>query len=185
MKLAIVYCSQTGHTKRYAEWLADEFGITAIPLKQVDSLNISEADLVVFCTWYHAAGLTKAAWLKKQLEIHPEEKFVVLGVGATPMPCEEWPESEHEQAFCNSFPKEKYPNLVHFYAQGGFRFDKLGAFDKVAMKIYFHMMKKDKNSKDRDLVALKEMQRGFDGTKREYLEPLISYLRLRLEENKR
>ena len=96
MKLAIVYCSQTGHTKRYAEWLADEFGITAIPLKQVDSLTISEADLVVFCTWYHAAGLTKAAWLQKQLEIYPEEKFVVLGVGATPMPCEEWPESEHE-----------------------------------------------------------------------------------------
>ena len=124
MKLAIVYCSQTGHTKRYAEWLADEFGITAIPLKQVDSLTIAEADLVVFCTWYHAAGLAKAAWLQKQLEIYPEEKFVVLGVGATPMPCEEWPESEHEQAFCNSFPKEKYPNLVHFYAQGGFRFDK-------------------------------------------------------------
>lgn len=81
--------------------------------------------------------------------------------------------------------KRNIPISFIFYAQGGFRFDKLGAFDKVAMKIYFHMMKKDKNSKDRDLVALKEMQRGFDGTKREYLESLISYLRLSLEENKR
>lgn len=177
MNIAIIYCSQAGHTKRYAEWLAEEFGVEATPFAQVHTVDIAAMDKVIFCSWYHAAGLTKATWLQKQLERYPMDKFVVLGVGATPMPCDEWPESNHEHAFRNKFPEPQYKELIHFYAQGGFEYGKLGSFDKVAMRIYFHMLEKGKDTAQRDLDAVAQMRKGFDGSKREYLDPLIAYIR--------
>lgn len=73
--------------------------------------------------------------------------------------------------------KSFWNNLVYFYAQEGFDFKKLGTLDKVAMKIYFHMLEKSAAENPRDGVALSNMRGGFDGTNKAYLAPLLSYVR--------
>ena len=71
---------------------------------------------------------------------HPEKRYVVIAVGATPMPCDLWPASEHEEAFRRSFPADSYPDLPWVYCRGGFHFERLGVMDKIAMRIYFKML---------------------------------------------
>ena len=78
MKLAIVYCSQTGHTKRYAEWLADEFGITAIPLKQVDSLTILRRTLWCFVLGIMLQVLQKLLGYKNNSKYTPKKNLSSL-----------------------------------------------------------------------------------------------------------
>lgn len=56
-KPVIVYCSQTGFTKRYADWLAEEYGCRAIPFKERKAADIENASVVIFCSWFHAGGL--------------------------------------------------------------------------------------------------------------------------------
>lgn len=169
----IVYCSQTGFTKRYADWLAEEYGCSAIPFKQRKTADIENASVVIFCSWFHAGGLKGAKWLQSMLSEYSEKPFIVVGCGAYPMPCERWPQSDIDEAFERSLSCSTHPNVECFYCQGGFNFDSLGAPDKMAMRMFFKMLEKKREEDPRNAEVLETMRDGFDGTNRKYLEPAI------------
>ena len=172
MKAAIVYCSQTGHTEKYARWLADRLGCEATPFSKRASVDLDAIDILVFCSWFHAASIKGSKWLKREMAARPGLDVVLLATGATPMPGTGWSnEEEIEQAFRRSFPKDDYPDLPHFYCHGGYDFEKLGAVDKAAMRMFYKMNEKDADPKTREMLAT--MRAGFDGTRREYLAPVI------------
>ena len=111
MRIYIVYCSQTGFTEKYAKWLADDLNTAAVPYAERNKLDLSNIDLLIFCSWFHAASLKGAKRFRAYMRRHPEKRYAVAAVGATPMPCEEWPASEHEAAFRRSFPADDYADL--------------------------------------------------------------------------
>ena len=94
--VAVVYCSQTGFTKRYAEWLAEELGCTAIPYARRSGIDLSKTDVLVFCSWFHAASIKGATWFKRAMRENPALQVAVLATGATPMPCDMRSASEVE-----------------------------------------------------------------------------------------
>lgn len=175
-KPVIVYCSQTGFTKRYADWLAEEYGCRAIPFKERKAADIENASVVIFCSWFHAGGLKGAKWLKGMLTEYPEKHFVVVGCGAYPMPSEKWPQSEIDEAFEKSLSCSVHPNVECFYCQGGFNFDGLGTPDKVAMRMFFKMLEKKREDDPRNAEVLETMRGGFDGTDRKNLETAIEHI---------
>ena len=61
--------------------------------------------------------------------------------------------------------------MPHFYCHGGYDFEKLGAVDKAAMRMFYKMNEKDADPKTHEMLAT--MRAGFDGTRREYLAPVI------------
>ena len=179
MRTVIVYCSQTGSAKRYAHWLAEELGCAVAPLRDLKEAA-TDADLVVLCSWFHAAALKGAKRFRAYMAAHPEKRYAVVAVGATPMPSELWPAAEHEEAFRHSFPAEQYPDLPWCYCQGSFRFERLGATDRLMMRIYFKMLEGEaKRGSERSATALAQMRAGYDGCERSYLEPLLDELRRR------
>ena len=179
MKSAVVYCSQTGSAKTYANWMAEELDCKP---EQLDNIEIAAADaeLVVLVSWFHAASIKGTKRFQAYMDKHPEKRYAVVAVGATPMPCELWPASEHEEAFRRSFPADRYPDLPWAYCRGGFHFERLGTLDKIAMRIYFKMLEGEitKGNK-REQIALDGMRKGFDECNRAYLEPLLEQLGLR------
>lgn len=177
MKQAIIYCSQTGFTKKYAQWLAEDLGCEAVLFADRGSIVFGKIDLLVFCSWFHAASIKGAKWLKKVMADNPELEVVVIATGASPMPCETWPASEIGNAFRKTFPESEYPDLPHFYCQGGFDYDRLGAPDKIAMRMFFKMNAKTAETDPKAAEMLRIMKGGFDGTRREYLEPVLEYIR--------
>lgn len=178
MKTAIVYCSQTGHTKKYADWLAEELDCRALPYAERAAVDLSDMDLLVFCSWFHAASIMGAKWLKKVISAHPELELVLLATGANPMPCEEWPASDIENVFHRTFPEDECPELAHFYCQGGFDFDRLGMPDRIAMRMFFKANAKAAETDSKVAEMLRVMKAGFDGTRREYLEPVLDHIRV-------
>ena len=177
MSTAIVYCSQTGFTERYARWLAEELGTRAVPFAERTSSSVAIAKTLVFLGWFHAGGLKGARWLREVMDGRRERRYVVVGVGAYPMPSEEWPKSETDAAFEHAFPSDRYPDLARFYCQGGFDFDRLCTLDKLAMRAFFRMQAKAAETDPRVAFALDAMREGFDGTRREYLQPVLEHLR--------
>lgn len=175
MTKAILYCSQTGFTKKYAEWLSEDLACEALPYAQRGQLDLDALDLLVFCSWFHAASVKGAKWLKEAMVQHPGLKVVVVVTGASAMPGDPLSrEGEVEEAFRRTFPADEYPELPWFYCRGGFDFSRLGAADKVAMRMFFHM--NGKKAQDDPVLAqqLQAMEAGFDGMERAYLDPVLS-----------
>ncbi len=177
MNIAIVYCSQTGHTKKYADWLAEDLKCKAVPYAERNTVDLGSLDALVFCSWFHAASIKGSKWLKRVMRDYPSLHAVVLATGATPMPCEMWPASEVEKAFRRTFPEADYPDLPHFYCHGGFDYERLGAPDKIAMRMFFKANAKAAETDPKAAEMLRVMGEGFDGTRREYLDPVIACIR--------
>lgn len=110
MNIAVVYCSQTGFTEKYARWLAEDLRCEAYPYRERDEVDVGMLDVLVFCGWFHAATIKGSKWLKCVLADCPGLKCVLLATGATPMPGSGWSdEKEVEAAFERCFPEAEYP----------------------------------------------------------------------------
>ena len=86
MKSIVIYNSQTGFTKQYAEWIAEAASCECVNIKQAAKKNLLDYDAVVFGSWFMAGTLAKLAWFRKQIPSLSAagKKLVVFAVGATP-----------------------------------------------------------------------------------------------------
>ena len=67
MKSIVIYNSQTGFTKKYAEWIAEAAACECVEFKQAAKLNLADYDAIVFGSWCMAGSITKLTWFKKQM----------------------------------------------------------------------------------------------------------------------
>ena len=64
-KAGVIYCSKTGFTRKYAEWLAEALGCEAVPYHQAAKTNWADCDTVIFASWFHAGRIQKLDWFKR------------------------------------------------------------------------------------------------------------------------
>ena len=65
MKTLIVYTSQTGFTKRYAEWIAEKSEADIFNLKDVQKKKeafFNEYDAIIYAGWCMAGKVVKLEW---------------------------------------------------------------------------------------------------------------------------
>lgn len=173
MRMVVVYSSQTGFTKRYAEWIADELNCTAVSLDDDPRFDAAGFDVVVLGGWFHAGGLVGKKWLIRQRAAHPETHFVVFAVGATPT---EWTDMVDE-ALARELPSPDYDDVERFYLRGGFAYERLSMPNKLAMKLFFKMQEKNAKSDPHAAEMLSGMRGGFDGTDRATIAPVVECAR--------
>ncbi|MBC5582599.1 hypothetical protein H8S61_00070 [Eggerthella sp. NSJ-70] len=174
MSTVVAYSSQTGFTKRYAEWIAEELGCEAVSLDDEARFDAGAFDTVVFGGWFHAASLVGGKWLKRQRAAHPETKFVAFAVGATPAA---WTDMVDEGMAC-AFPSPEFEGMPRFYLRGGFAYERLSMPNKLAMKMFFKMQAKAAESDPRAAEMLEGMRGdGFDGTDRAAIAPVVACAR--------
>ncbi|MFR9168267.1 MAG: flavodoxin domain-containing protein, partial [Gordonibacter urolithinfaciens] len=111
MSAIVVYASQTGFTRRYAEWIAEELGCGAVPVERADAIDAGACDVIVFGGWLHAGGLVGKKWLARTRAAHPGTPFVAFAVGATPP---EWTDMVDE-AMAREFPSPELDDVERFY----------------------------------------------------------------------
>lgn len=157
---AIVYTSNAGSTKEYAEMLAAKTGIHAFELS---SGEIPESAEVIYFGWVMGGdiqGLSKAREMFGTLK-------AVVAVG---MMVSEKTKTEvsEKNAVVEPF----------FYLPGEFNIKKLKGMYKMMMSMMLRMMKgKVKESGDPDdKRALELFENGFNGVKEEKLELIIEFL---------
>lgn len=175
MKAIVIYNSQTGFTKRYAEWIAEELGCEAVPWKRRTSVDLGSYDLTIFGSWIHASSITGSKWAKEQIASHPEKKFAFFTVGSSPVKADGSLDEKVKTTFDSEFSQTDYPNLSCFYLPGGFAYEKLGLPDKLIMKVLFSQVDKIAESDPEGAALFKRMQEGFDETARENITSIINY----------
>lgn len=173
MSTVVVYSSQTGFTKRYAEWLAEELGCQVVSLGDEPRFDASGFDVVVLGGWLHAGGLAGKKWLARAREKHLQTRFVVFAVGATPV---EWTDMV-EEALAKELPSPEFDDVERFYLRGGFAYERLSLPNKLAMKMFFKMQEKQAATDPRAAEMLSGMRGGFDGTDRAAIAPVVARVR--------
>lgn len=158
--MKIVYTSNAGSTKRYAEMLSKRLGFEAVELSKASE----ESGEAVYLGWVMAGDIQGLSEARKKFG----NLKAIAAVGM--MPSEKSKEEVRE--------KNKITEPF-FYLPGEFNLKKLKGMYKMMMGMMLKMMKsKVKDSDDpSDLKALELFEKGFDGVKEENLDELVEALK--------
>ena len=172
MKTLIIYTSQTGFTKKYAQWLADEMKADVYDLKDARKKEagfFDAYDAIVYAGWVMAGKVVKIDWILGKAEGWKEKRLAVMAVGGSPND-----NPDVEMTLKNLIPDGQSPYMKAFYCQGGYDYDKMKVPFKLAMKMFTGALKSKKDEKSQQMAAY--ISRSYDISDIKFIEPVVEYL---------
>jgi hypothetical protein len=158
---AIVYESETGFTKKYAELLSQELQIPAYERKLAEGF-LGNGDDIIYMGWLCANAIVGYG---KASKLYNAEAACGVGMAAPSIKMQ------------NDLEK-KYPDVKVFYLHGGYAVEKLKGFNKLFMKVFSKItcksLSKKQDKTKEDIMMMELMRNGGDYVKVENLEPIIS-----------
>ena len=172
MKTLVVYTSQTGFTKRYAQWLAEKMDADIYNLKEVQkkaNSSFTEYDAIVYAGWCMAGKVVKTNWFFEKARNWKDKRLALIAVGGSPND-----NPDVEVAMENMLTDEQKSYIKAFYCQGGFNHEKMNLPSKLAMKAFVATLRKSKNEKEREVASF--IDHSYDISDIKFIEPVVEYL---------
>ena len=172
MKTAVIYTSQTGFTKRYAEWICEKANADIFELKEAQKKEASffdSYDAVIYAGWCMAGKVVKMNWFLEKAANLKGKKLAIVAVGASP---KENPDVD--VAMNNLLSEEQKQYIKTFFCQGGIDYDKMKLPSKLAMKMFVNTLKKSKDEKQREQGSF--LDHSYDISDVKFVEPIIEFL---------
>lgn len=154
---AIVYKSNTGYTKQYAEMLGKSLKVPAYNLKEA-KLKLKKNDEIVFLGWICA---TKIQGLSK---IKNYNVKCIGAVGVYPA----------EKNYIESLIQANKVNVELFYLRGGLDFNKLTRLKKKVLQFVGNMMEKENKAENQEMIKL--LKNGANYVSDKNLKPILEYI---------
>ncbi len=171
MKIHIICNSKTGFTKQYADWISEEIGGSVQQYKGFSEAVINADDLVIFGSRLHAGKIEYLSKVKARLQNH--RNFIVYTVGGVPGNVTE----AVDKIWAGNFTEEELARIPRFYMQGGINYEKMGFLDRTMMKTAAKVMNRQNDMNAADKAFAKSIQNSYDISSREYIRPLVDYVR--------
>lgn len=172
MRTVIIYNSQTGFTKRYAEWIAEETGADCLELSIAKKKDLSIYETIIFGGWACAGGISKIGWFKSNIDKWRDKKLIVFCVGGSPID-----NPEIETALERNFNESERKKVKLFYCPGGFNYEKMSAPSKIMMKMFVKTLKAKKDKTEEEQIMVKMISSSYDISDKKYIEPILQYLK--------
>lgn len=172
MKTIIIYNSQTGFTKRYAEWIAEAAEADCIELSAAKKKDLTAYEAIVFGSWACAGSISKISWFKGNIDKWAGKKLIVFCVGASPIE-----NPEVEIALSQIFNESERKKAALFYCPGGLNYDKMAAPSKLMMKLFAKSLKAKKVKTQEDELMIKMISSSYDIAGKQYIEPILQCLK--------
>lgn len=151
MKTIVIYTSQTGFTKRYAQWIAEAPGADCLTLSAAKKENLDAYEAIIFGGWACAGGISRLGWFKNNMDQWVDKKLIAFCVGASPMDS-----PEIEPALRRNFTEAERERISVFYCPGGLNYEKMPAPSRLLMKMFVRTLKakKDKTETDQEMIRM-------------------------------
>ena len=172
MKTIVIYNSQTGFTKRYAEWIAEEAGADCLELSDAKKKDLAAYEAIIFGGWACAGSISKLSWFKSNIDKWADKKLIAFCVGASPIE-----NPEIEPALKQNFTESELKKVSIFYCPGGFNYEKMSAPSKLAMKMFIKALKAKKDKTEKEQEMIKMISSSYDISDRKYIEPILECLK--------
>lgn len=171
MKTIVIYNSQTGFTKRYAEWIAEKSGADCYKLSEAKKKRLDSYDAIIYGGWACAGGISKLSWFKGNINKWKGKKLIAFCVGGSPLE-----NPEIEPALKKNFSEDEMNNVNVFYCPGGFNYEKMSTTSKLMMKIFIKTLKAKKDKTEEDEVMIKMISSSYDISDIKYIEAILACL---------
>ncbi|MCR5099651.1 MAG: flavodoxin domain-containing protein [Lachnospiraceae bacterium] len=174
MKTLIIYTSQTGFTKRYAEWIADRLNGDLLDLKDAQRKTdeyFEEYGVICYGGWAMAGSLVKAKWFLGKAVNWQDKRLAMFCVGGSP---NDNPDVDIFLQDALSEEQKKYIKV--FYCQGGFNYERMKAPSKLAMKMFVSALRNKKDATEKEKIMAEKMASSYDISDIKFIEPIVSYL---------
>lgn len=172
MRTIVIYNSQTGFTKRYAQWIAEETGADCLELSQAKKKNLSEYEAIIFGSWACAGGISKLGWFKGNIDKWADKKLIAFCVGGSPADS-----PEVGPALKQNFKEPEFKNVNVFYCPGGFNYEKMSAPSRLMMKMFIKTLKSKKDKTEAEQEMIKMISASYDISDKKYIEPILECLK--------
>ncbi len=172
MKTIVIYNSQTGFTKRYAEWIAEATGADCLELSAAKKKDLTTYEAIIFGGWACAGRINKISWFKGNIDKWTDKKLIAFCVGASPID-----NPEIEVALRQNFNEPELKKVKTFYCPGGFNYEKMSAPSKLMMKMFLKTLKAKKEKTTEEQIMIKMVSSSYDISDKKYIEPILQYLK--------
>lgn len=172
-KIAVVYTSKYGTTRKYAEWIAEEVGANLFDAYKCKGSDIDTYDVIVYGGAVHAGGIMGIKFLKKNIDRFKDKAVFCFAVGLTV----DQPENQQQCREIN-FVK-KLEGLPCRFFNGGYDPEKVRGFDKKMMNMIKKMLssKKPDEVTEADLRLMEAIEKGVDLTERSSIADFAAELK--------
>lgn len=171
MKTVVIYNSQTGFTKRYAEWIAEAAGADCFELASAKKKDLDAYEAIVFGGWACAGSISKLGWFKNNASKWTGKKLIVFCVGGSPID-----NPEIEQFLKRNLKEPEFRNVSAFYCPGGFHYEKMSAPSRLMMKMFINTLQAKKDKTEAEQVMVKMISSSYDISDKKYIEPILQCL---------
>lgn len=171
MKSIVIYNSQTGFTKHYAQWIAEAAGADCLTLSDAKKQSLAAYDTIIFGGWACAGSIRKINWFKSNIEKWADKKLIAFCVGASPL---ESPEIE--LALKQNFKEPALKKVNVFYCPGGLNYEAMSAPSKLMMKMFVKTLKAKKDKTEAEQEQIKIMSASYDISGKKYIKPIMNSL---------
>lgn len=172
MKIVVIYNSQTGFTKRYAEWIAEATGADCLELSVAKKKDLTAYEAIIFGGWACAGSISKISWFKGNIDKWADKKLIAFCVGGSPID-----NPEIEVALNQNFNESERKRVKTFYCPGGFNYEKMSTPSKLMMKMFVKTLKAKKDKTEAEQVMVKMISSSYDISDKKYIEPILQCLR--------
>ncbi|MCQ2535130.1 MAG: flavodoxin domain-containing protein [Clostridia bacterium] len=174
MKTLVVYASQTGFTKKYAEWISTRLNADVLTIQEAKKKKMDFYDkygAIIYGGWGLAGSVVGSKWFLEKATAWKDKKLTIFCVGASP---EENPDVE--VSLNKLLTDEQRTYIKGFYCQGGIDYSRMNMPSKLAMKALVSALskKKDASQKEKDMAEM--ISHSYDISDEKYIDPIVQYI---------
>ena len=169
----ILYQSKYGSAKKYAQWLEQEIGYVLMETKKAELHQLSDFDVIVLGGGVYASGIAGLQFLKKNIGRLSGKKIAVFAVGASPY------DGKAIQQIREMHFQKALRKVPLFYCRGAWDEDRMTFGDRMLCRLLQKAVAKQ-NPEEYEpwqKALMSAVGRKCDWTDKEYLDPLLTYLR--------
>ncbi len=122
----VIYKSKTGFTEKYANWIAEELGCEAYPVENVNLVDLSKFDLIIYGGGVRAGRIDGIKFITKTRTRFLNKKLVIFATGGTP------PRETEAIERVRTMNVPKNSGIPFFYFQSGFNYEKMKGMDNCS-----------------------------------------------------
>ena len=164
----LIIHSETGFTRAYGQWMAEELGTEIQKLSSCKSISCGQGDVVIIGAPVHGSELVEAKRIRKLVAQAADAgaRVIVFATGITPP-------SEHNNELVRSNSNLTDERLSFYYLPGGFDPSRLTQASKTMIFLYRAMMRRQRGRDEELAVLLDRTGRTCDFTDRSLIDPLV------------
>lgn len=172
MEHIIVYGSQYGSARRYAEKLSEQTGIPAVSYK--DAPALSDKKIIVYLGGLYAGGILGLMKTLRGFSLRDGQKLLIVTVGLAD-PNEPENQNNIRASLQRQLPARLLDRAKVFHLRGGIDYQKLSFGHRTMMKLLYQSLRRTPLEKQttEDRALIETYGKQVDFTDFGALEPII------------